>query len=439
MADASIRDARRSVASWCVYDWANSAFTTLVVTFIYSTYFATVFMEDAQRGTELWSRAISASAVLIAVLSPVFGAIADRAGRRKRYLLVATLVCCAGTVALAFVAPDGPRAAVTALSVFVVANVAFEVAMVFYNSFLPSIVPRAWIGRVSGWGWALGYAGGLVAMAVALFTLIRPETPWFGISPDGDFRYRATNLLVAGWFLLFSLPMFLFVPEEPGTAGRVDVAGAFRDLGRTLRSIGRYREVAKFLVARLIYNDGLVTVIVFGGIYAGSTFGMGLDEVTFFGMMLNVAAGLGAWAFGFVDDRIGGKRTVLISLVFLSLAVLIAVAATTKTWLWIAGALIGIFLGPNQAASRSLMGRFTPERHKSEFFGFFAFSGKITSFLGPLLLGIVTGLVGIRAGVATVLLFFVAGGAILLAVDERAGIAAAAGPDEIGGGLEPQG
>lgn len=438
MADASTRDARRSVASWCLYDWANSAFTTLVVTFIYSTYFATVFMDDAQRGTELWSRAVSVSAVVVAALSPVFGAIADRAGRRKQYLLVATLLCCAGTIGLAFVAPDGPHAALTALSVFVVANVAFEVAMVFYNSFLPSIVPRDRIGRVSGWGWALGYVGGLAAMALALFALIRPETPWFGVPADGDFRYRATNLLVAGWFLLFSLPMFLFVPEEPGTTGRIDVAGAFRDLGRTLRSIGRYREAAKFLVARLIYNDGLVTVIVFGGIYAGSVFGMGLDEVTFFGMMLNVAAGLGAWAFGFVDDRIGGKRTILVSLVFLSLAVVIAVAATTKTWLWIAGAVIGIFLGPNQAASRSLMGRFTPERHKSEFFGFFAFSGKITSFLGPFLLGIATGLFGLRFGVATVLLFFVAGGAILLAVDERAGIAAAVGPEVIGGGLEPE-
>jgi MFS transporter, UMF1 family len=438
VADASIRDARRSVASWCVFDWANSAFTTLVVTFIYSTYFANAFAADVERGTELWSRGIAVSAVLIAVLSPVFGAVADRAGRRKRYLLTATLICCAGTVALAFVSPAGPRAAVAALSVFVVANVAFEVAMVFYNSFLPTIVSRERIGRVSGWGWALGYAGGLVAMAVALFGIIRPATPWFGIPADGDFQYRATNLLVAGWFLLFSVPMFLFVREEPGIAGRVDAAGAFRDLGRTLRSLGHYREVVKFLAARLIYNDGLVTVIVFGGIYASGAFGMGLDEVVFFGMMLNVAAGLGAWAFGFVDDRIGGKRTVLISLAFLSVAVVIAVLAASKTWLWIAGAMIGIFLGPNQAASRSLMGRFTPERHKSEFFGFFAFSGKITSFLGPVLLGIVTGWIGLRFGVATVLLFFAAGAAILWTVDERAGIEAALGPEVIGGGLEPE-
>ncbi|MDT8436986.1 MAG: MFS transporter [Gemmatimonadota bacterium] len=426
--EVTARPGGRAVASWCLYDWANSAFTTLVVTFIYSTYFSGAFGRDPAHGTVLWSRAIVTSAVIIAVLSPVLGAQADRSGHRRRYLLTATLVCCAATAGLAFIAPAGRGAAVAAILVFIVANVAFEVAMVFYNSFLPAIVAPGRIGRVSGWGWALGYAGGLTAMAVALFGFVRPETPWFGLPAEGDFRFRATNLLVAGWFLAFSLPMFLFVPEGAAAPGEAGVRGAFRELGRTIRSLGRYREVAKFLVARLVYNDGLVTVIAFGGIYAAGTFGMGLDEVIFFGMMLNIAAGLGAWAFGFVDDRLGGRRTILISLVALALAVMIAVAAPSRLWLWVAGGIIGVFLGPNQAASRSLMGRFTPERHRSEFFGFFAFSGKITSFMGPLLLGVVTGVGGQRLGVATVLLFFAVGAALLWTVDEAAGIAAAGGP-----------
>ena len=420
---------RRAVFSWCSYDWANSAFTTLVVTFIYSTYFSGAFAADADRGTVLWSRGIVISAILIALLSPVLGAVADRSGRRRRYLIITTLVCCAFTVLLAFMEPGTSGAAFRALTVFIIANVAFEVAMVFYNAFLPAIAPRDIIGRVSGWGWALGYIGGLVAMAIALYGFVRPETPWFGIPAEGDFRFRATNLLVAAWFLLFSIPMFLFV-RDGKPAGTVDVAGAFRELGQTFRSLGEYREVARFLLARLIYNDGLVTLISFAGIFAAGTFGMSLGEVTFLGMALNVAAGIGAFAFGFVDDRVGGKKTVLISLVALCIAVVVGVSATSKTGLWTAG-IIGVFLGPTQAASRSLMGRFTPERHQSEFFGFYAFSGKATAFLGPLVLGLVTGLFGQRLGVATVIVFFILGGAILATVNEERGIAVALAHDGI--------
>lgn len=421
---------RRTVFSWCSYDWANSAFTTLVVTFIYSTYFSGAFAADADRGTVLWSRGIVISAILIALLSPVLGAVADRSGRRRRYLIIATLVCSAFTVLLAFMEPGTGGAAFRALTVFIIANVAFEVAMVFYNAFLPAIAPRDMIGRVSGWGWAFGYIGGLVAMAIALYGFVQPETPWFGIPAEGDFRYRATNLLVAAWFLLFSIPMFLFVRDTKPT-GAVDVPGAFRELGQTFRNLGQHGEVAKFLLARLIYNDGLVTLISFAGIFAYGTFGMSLGEVTFFGMALNVAAGLGAFAFGFVDDRLGGKKTVLISLVCLCIAVVIGVSATSRTGLWVAGIILGVFLGPTQAASRSLMGRFTPERHQSEFFGFYAFSGKATAFLGPLVLGLVTGLYGQRLGVATVIAFFILGGAILATVNEERGIANAIAHDGI--------
>ncbi len=419
---------RKAVFSWCSYDWANSAFTTLVVTFIYSTYFSGAFAANPDRGTVLWSRGIVISAILIALLSPVLGAVADKSGRRRRYLVISTLVCSAFTVLLAFMEPGTDGAAFRALTVFIIANVAFEVAMVFYNAFLPAVASRDMIGRVSGWGWALGYIGGLVAMAIALYGFVQPETPWFGIPADGDFRYRATNLLVAAWFLLFSIPMFLFV-RDAQPKGKVDIGGAFRELGRTFRNLGEYGEVGKFLLARLIYNDGLVTLISFAGIFAAGTFGMSLGEVTFLGMALNVAAGLGAFVFGFVDDRLGGKKTVLISLVALCIAVLVGVSASSKTGLWAAGIIIGVFLGPIQSASRSLMGRFTPARHQSEFFGFYAFSGKATAFLGPLVLGLATGWFGQRVGVATVIGFFILGGAILASVNEERGIAVAVAHD----------
>jgi UMF1 family MFS transporter len=410
----------KTIASWCLFDWANSAFTTLVVTFVYSTYFTQAIAPDEVSGTALWSRAVGASGILIAVLSPLLGAAADRGNRRKRFLAASTAACVSATAALAFVKPGMDYAVPLALILFALGNVGFELGMVFYNAFLPDIASADRIGRVSGWGWGVGYVGGLLCLILALVGFVQPEQPWFGLSREGGFNVRATNLLVATWFALFSLPLFLFLREEPLPGARWDVAGTLREIRDTLRQVGRYREVAKFLLARMIYNDGLVTVWAFGGIYAAGTFGMSLSEVIVFGIVLNVVAGLGALLFGFVDDKIGSKKTVMITLAALGAAVLLAVWAPNKTWLWVAGFLIGIFGGPNQAASRSFMGRIVPERHRAEFFGFYAFSGKITSFLGPLILGAVAQAAGSqRAGVATVFAFFLAGALLLAAVREK--------------------
>jgi MFS transporter, UMF1 family len=417
---------RKVIAAWCLYDWANSAFTTLVVTFVYATYFTRAFAENEDLGTELWSRGIVVSSILIALLSPILGAVADRGGTRRRYLMVSTFVCVIATTVLTFMSPDFPRAALLAGAVFVVANVAFEVGMVFYNAFLPVIATPDKIGSVSGKGWALGYAGGLAALVVGLLGFVGlGGDPLLPLSQTGAFNVRATNLLVAAWFLVFSIPAFMLVRDPVGPKEKVDIAGALADLKQTFVQIRKYKEVVKFLIARLIYNDGLITIFAFGGIYAAGTFGMTFTDVMIFGIVLNVAAGLGAWVFGYFDDKVGGRATVLVSLVALMTSALVAVLAPTRAWLWVAGIGIGIFAGPNQAASRSLMGRFVPVKHQTEFFGFFAFSGKATAFLGPLSLGMLSGSFGQRAGVSVVILFFIVGGALMLAVNERAGIEAA--------------
>jgi len=423
---ASDRDVPKVIWSWAFYDWANSAFTTLVVTFIYATYFTQAMAPDPLTGTGWWSRAVATSAVLIALLSPVLGAMADRGGTRKRFLAISTITCVLATALLAFVAPGGGREAFLALACFVVANVAFEMSVMFCNAFLPAIASSEKIGRISGYGWGLGYVGGLICMAIALVGFVQPEVPWFGLSKEAGWNVRATNLLVAGWFLAFSIPFFLNVPEKAVPGGTTDVRGAFRALAQTVRDIRRYRDIVRFLIAHLIYNDGLVTVFAFGAIYAAGTFGMTIADVILFGVVLNVASGLGAVGFGFVDDKIGGKKAVLVSLVGLIVAAAIAVWAPTRDWFWVSGVLIGIFVGPNQSSSRSLLGRFVPERHQTEFFGLYAFSGKAAAFLGPLLLGAATtAFASQRAGMATVILFFVIGGAVMLTVDERRGIAAA--------------
>ena len=413
-----------TIASWCFYDWANSAFTTLVVTFVYSAYFTDAFADDPGRGTALWSRGISISALLIAALAPIAGALADR-GNRKRYLAVCTVVCVAASVALAFVRPSQPNAVVLALTIFVLANVGFELGLVFYNAFLPRITTLDRIGRVSGYGWGLGYAGGLGALLVALFVFV-PETPPFGISTVEGFNLRATNLLVAVWFLVFSIPALLFLKDEQVARQPLRIGRAFGDLGTTFRHLGRYRQTAMFLLARLFYNDGLVTIFAFGGIYAVGTFGFTFEQLVLFGIVINVGAGIGAFAFGFLDDRLGGKLTIQISVVALAVATIISVVAQTQAQFWVSAVLVGIFVGPNQSASRSLMARFVPRAHESEFFGFFAFTGKVTSFMGPALLGVLSDMYSQRVGVASVLVFFLIGGVLLWRVDERQGIAAAA-------------
>lgn len=411
---------RATVWSWCLYDWANSAFTTLVVTFIYSAYFTATFADDPGRGTALWSRAIMVSAIAIALLAPIAGALADRGGRRK-YLILCSLLCVVATAALTFVTPGAANSVVVALGIFVVANVAFELGLVFYNAFLPSIAPADRIGRISGYGWGLGYGGGLLALVAALVVFV-PETPLFGIPTDEGFNLRATNLLVAGWFLLFSIPAFVFLKDD-GARGGVSIGRAFSDLAVTARHLRRYRQVLLFLLARLFYNDGLVTIFAFGGIYAVGTFGFSFTELVTFGIVINVGAGLGALAFGFLDDWIGGRATVAISVAALAAATIVAAVAPNQTWFWVAAVLVGVFAGPNQSASRSLMARFVPPKHESEFFGFFAFSGKVTSFLGPAMLGVLSDLYSQRVGVASLLVFFVVGGLLLWRVDERQAIA----------------
>lgn len=417
---------RRAVTAWCLYDFANSSYTTLVVTFIYATYFTKGIAANEVVGTELWSRGVTLTALAVALLSPYVGAVADRGGYRKRFLFISTAVCIAGTVLLFW---PGPGEIYQALLWFVVSNVAFEMGNVFYNAYLPDIAPPARIGRISGYGWGLGYVGGLLCLVLALLLFVNPEEPLFGLSKETGAHVRGTNLLVAVWFAVFSVPLFLFVRDRPvramPAAGNL-IRSATRQLSTTFHEVRRYRQIFRLLLARLFYNDGLITIFAFGGIYAAGTFGFTTEDIIVFGIVINVAAGLGAFLFGFVDDRIGGKPTILISIALLFVATLLATLATSPLLFWVAAVLIGLCAGPNQAASRSLLGRFVPLDKENEFYGFYAFSGKATAFMGPFLLGLLTGLFeSQRAGVASVLLFFVVGGLLLLRVDERAGAAVA--------------
>ena len=320
-----------------------------------------------------------------------------------------------------------PGEVMKALTWFVIANIGFELGGVFYNAYLPEIAPENKIGRVSGYGWSFGYVGGLLCLVIALIGFVNPEIPWFGFSKVAGENIRATNILVAVWFGIFSLPMILILKTKPKgkyTTSKFNFLSGINELVHTFREIKKYKQVVKFLLARMIYNDGLVTIFAFGGIYAAGTFGFSFEEIMIFGIVLNVTAGIGAFIFGFLDDKLGGILTIQITLICLIAAGLMAIFAQSKLFFWIAGIIVGIFSGPNQAASRSLMGRFTPRSRENEFYGFFAFSGKMTAFIGPLCLGILTVLFDSqRAGVSIVVVLFVVGFFLLKSVDEKDGIA----------------
>ena len=408
--------------AWALFDWANSPFTTLIITFVFPAYFATAIVGDQVRGQAIWGYAIGASGFVVAMLSPLLGAIADVGGRRKPWIMGFTLVCIAATALLWFAAPSAASVPL-ALACVVIGNLGFEFGTTFNNAMLPDIVAEERLGRLSGWAWGLGYAGGLAALAVALVAFVQPAVPPFGLDREQAEHVRIIGPLVAIWFGLFVWPLFVFTPDRPGRSLAVAAAirEGLRSLRDTLKELKSSREVPLFLLAHMLYADGLATLFAFGGVYVAGTFGMSLSEVILFGVVLNVAAGLGAFVFGWVDDWIGSRPTAALALAGLILASIAAVSAETRPWLWVAGCFIGLFVGPAQAASRSLMARLSPSDRQAEYFGLFALSGKATAFLGPLVVAVVTDATGSqRLGLATIIAFLAAG-LVLLQAGGRSG------------------
>ena len=394
---------KKTIFSWSMYDFANQPFTTITITFIYSTFFAsTIYLGTEEAGVAAWGKAITISSLIVAFLSPIMGAIADRGGYRKLFLIFWTWVCIIFSFLLYLPLPGD---VFNALLFFCIANVGFEMGGVFLNAYLPEIAPKDKIGRISGYGWSFGYAGGLIALAACFIFLVLPEYP---VNPltgnildkDSFEHIRIINVYIAIWFAVFSIPTFLFVRSNKKISREKEnlISKSFIEIKKTFHEIRKYKEILRFLFARLIYNDALITVIAFGGPYAYTQFGFDMDtngKLLMFAIVLNVFAGVGAFLFGFIDDYIGGKKTVQLTNLGFIIALVIAFLAPNlkngEMYFWISGILIGTFMGPNQAASRSFMARLIPKNKENEFYGFFAFSGKATAFLGPLLFTIVIG------------------------------------------------
>ncbi len=413
---------KRALWSWAFFDWANSPYTTLIITFVFSTYFTTkVAMDDG----ELWGTTQVISSLLIVTLSPVFGAIADVLGNRKPWIFAFNLLTIVGSAMLWFAVPE-KSAIVPAMIWVVVSNIGFEFGATFNSAMLPDLVPEERVGRWSGWAWGLGYAGGLVAMLIALFGFVQNEHPWFGVTAEGLANVRIVGPICAVWFIAFSWPLFAFVPDKPATGAKIGpaIAGGFTSLAKTLKHVRAYKNVARFMLARMFYNDALTTIFIFGGSYAALQFHMEFKEVIIFAILLNVTAGLGAAGFAFLDDKLGSRLTIMLSVAGLTVMAIGAVLVTDPKLFWIAGALLGIFVGPAQAASRTMLARLAPPELATEFFGLFAFTGKAISFIGPLMFTTLTAVFkSQRAGMCGIVVFLVLGLIMMFGVREERAVA----------------
>lgn len=392
---------KKQIISWSLYDFANQPYTTLIITFIYSAFFVNHIAGDEQQGTFLWANAISITAITVAFISPILGAIADNTGYRKSFLVFFTLICCLFTSLLYF--PDKGDVFL-ALTFVVVSNISFEMGTVFCNSYLNDLSSKKNIGKISGNAWGLGFVGGLLALLVSFLL--------FDVNNSSE--VKQVNLFVAAWFLIFSLPTFFFLKDSKRQKiNKKNISSSFSSILQTFKEISKYKIIVRFLIARLFYNDGLITIFALGGIFAVGTLNFSMQEVLILGIVLNVFAALGSFVFGLIEDRIGVRKVINLSLVILVISTFLAFISpwTTypKLFFWISGVLLGTMVGPNQSCSRSYMAQIIPEDKKNEFFGFYAFTGKATSFLGPLMFGFLTKIYSQQIGLLSVLVFFIIG------------------------------
>ncbi len=392
---------KKQIISWSLYDFANQPYTTLIITFIYSAFFVNYIAGDEQQGTFLWANAISITAITVAFISPILGAFADNTGYRKSFLVFFTLICCLFTSLLYF--PDKGDVFL-ALTFVVISNISFEMGTVFCNSYLNDLSSKKNIGKISGNAWGLGFVGGLLALLVSFLL--------FDVNNSSE--VKQVNLFVAAWFLIFSLPTFFFLKDSKRQKiNKENISSSFNSILQTFKEISKYKIIVRFLIARLFYNDGLITIFALGGIYAIGTLNFTMQEVLILGIVLNVFAALGSFVFGLIEDRIGVRKVINLSLVVLVISTFLAFISPwtlyPKIFFWTSGVLLGTMVGPNQSCSRSYMAQIIPEDKKNEFFGFYAFTGKATSFLGPLMFGFLTKIYSQQIGLLSVLVFFIIG------------------------------
>jgi MFS transporter, UMF1 family len=406
---------RRMVLAWGLWDWGSSAYSAVITSFVFGPYVVRGVVGDAQPGglsANTWLGIASATAgFLVAAIAPITGQRADASGHRKRSLAIWSALVIAVMLGMFSVKNDASYLWI-ALVLLAAGAVFQEFAVVSYNAMLPQVSTPETIGRVSGFGWAMGYFGGIFLLLICYVGFIAPNVGWFGVSSAGGLNIRAVAVFSAIWFAVFAIPVLLAVPEKPpGPKGRrVRFFASYRLLLHDIKSLFRRdRNAVYFLIASALYRDGLAAIFSFGAILAVSVYDLGQSTVLIFGIVANIVAALGALGMGAVEDRIGPKKVIMISLIGLITTSLILLFARGSTMFWIFGLILTLWVGPAQASSRSFMARLAPVGREGEMFGLYATTGRAASFLAPALFALFSGLFSDRIGIVGIALVLLAG------------------------------
>jgi UMF1 family MFS transporter len=417
-------DTRRGpVLAWSLWDWGSAAFNAVIVTFVFSVYLTDAVGEDLTGPVSAsswlgWS--VGAASLVIAVLAPVMGQRSDASGHRKRSLALLTTSVVAVT-ALMFLVEDSPDFLWLGLVLIAVGTVLFELAQVPYFAMLRQVSTPETVGRVSGVGWAFGYLGGIVLLIIVYVGLISGDGGLLGVSTDNGLNIRWVAVVAAVWFLAFSIPVLLLVPELPADASPVPDVGfreSYRVLFAEIRTMWRDdRHTLQFLIASALFRDGLAGVFTFGAVIAVSVYGFTDDTVIPFGIAANVAAAAGALVAGRLDDRLGPRRVIVFSLVAMLVAGVVLLFVQGMAGFWAFGLVLCLFVGPAQSASRTYLVRLTPPGKEGQHFGLYAMTGRAASFLAPTLFGLFAFVFGDdRWGIVGIMLVLLVGLVALLRV-----------------------
>lgn len=377
----------KQVLAWASWDWGSAAINAVMTTFVFTVYLTSSLFGETDANSTVLGNALAIAGVVIALLAPVTGQRSDATGRRRFWLGVNTLLVALATAACFFVLPD-PRFLILGATLIAVASVFSEFATVNYNAMLPQISTPATVGKVSGFGWGMGYLGGILALALVLFLFVQPVVDWPGASTEGSLNLRLVAVFSAVWFFGFGLPVLFAVPEvrRRQKLARVSFLESYRQLGRSVKSLWRTEpHTVFFLVAAAVFRDGLAAVFTFGGVIAAGTFGFELGQVITFAIVGNVVAAAGAMFGGLLDDRIGPKAVIVGSLVGLLVAATGVFLSPGASGFWVFGLLLCLFVGPAQSSARAFLARLAATGKEGELFGLYATTGRAVSFLAPAL------------------------------------------------------
>jgi UMF1 family MFS transporter len=430
---------RRERWAWYLYDFGNSAYAAVVLLAVYSAYFQGQVVGGA-RGSRLWGIAVGIAMLFVAITAPVLGTIADFSGAKKRFLLFYTTLCVIFCALLFFV---GEGDWLLGMLFFILAEIGYRSSQVFYNALLPEIATQEDMAKVSGNGWAIGSLGGIVCLIIVLIPIV--------LTGSNPLVVRLSLVFTGVYFILSALPSFLWIREraQPQAlpAGETYLSIAFQRLGRTFRTVRSFREFLKFMVAFLIYNDGILMVLDFGAILGAVLFGMKQQELIIFMIIVQVASVAGAYLFGLLASDFGGKRSLIVSLLLMIVPVIWLYFTSSRLAFYFIGGLAGFALTGVQSVSRTMVGTFSPPGHSAEFYGFFAVAGRTSSFIGPTIFGLLAAWAteryralglgellaeqsGHRVALFSIVAFLVAGLVLLLLVNEQQARAAAMGQSE---------